>query len=141
MGALGSQQQRRTQKRTDAGRPAKRENHAEDNGRNKPRRLHPGARPAAEDLERQYAKIVQPKQHDNRPRNQVDRSLVGGQKAADGAGQRPHGGKYQCKAQHKAERPAHSALGRSVTARKVRKINRQHRQQTGRDKRDDAFQK
>ena len=142
MPLLGRQRQCRAEERPDAGRPPQREHDAEQHRRAKAHLGVDRAAAAAEQRELDDAEVAKAEEDDHRAADDVDGRVVLLQQLPGGAGQRAHKHKDDGEPGHKAQRAGQRFAGAAFApARKVAEVNRQHRQQAGREEGDDPLQK
>ena len=143
MSLLGCQHQCGAEECANAGSPAQREDHAEDQRGEKVHiLLNNAAFASSEQIDAEHTQEIQPEEDHNQTGDNVHCSLVRSQKTADSTGQRAENHKDHTEAGYEAKCSGQCFAGCALTAaREVRNINGQHGQKTRGDKGYDTFQK
>lgn len=141
MTLLRGQHKGRTEKCTNAGGPAKGEDHTEGEG-GEEARSHDltGLDAAFEELELENAKKVQTKENHEKARYNIHSGFIGFKEAAQSTGESTHGDKNNSKAQNEAGGSQKGLFGTALaTACKIGNIDREHGQKTRGNKGNNSF--
>jgi len=143
MALLGGEHQRGAEKGADTGGPANGEYNAEQRCGEKAHVVRVNlTAAAAEEIQLEYAKVIQTEENHDQTGDDVHRGLIFAQKAAQSSGEGAHQHENHSKAEDEADGAAERFFRTAFTAAgKVRYIDGEHGQKTGRDKGNDTLQK